>query len=179
MGYLELLMEGEMEKINDIPLGKRFPKFDFAKKADRWLECAKKATIFQQLGNRKISTICIIPILSTAALAFDKTGGFQVWFNTECKMEWAFGSLGHEIAHTFHFDLTKNPPTQTIDDQSDEVFYDFDSEGNPSGFIIEDFCDEFSKKWVTINTKEKIASDCKNDDDVLTSIILIFSNLRA
>lgn len=172
-----------------ISLSQRFPIFAndnivFAKKADAWLERMKKtkATIFQQLDNRKINRICIIPCLCTAGLGIKKgayEGAFCAYFNTYCKLEWAFEALGHEIAHTFHFDLTKNPPLKTVDDQSNEFMYDFDGEGDPQGFLIEDFCDNFAKRWLTINTKEKVEADYKNNENVLASIILMFSNNRA
>src|SRR3989344_4853318 len=99
-----------METDGLILLSQKFPTLEFAKSADRWLKQAEKATIFQQLDNRKITNICILPLLCTAGLGIkENTGKFCIYFNKYCKTEWAMGCIGHEIGHTFHFDLTKNP----------------------------------------------------------------------
>ncbi len=164
-------------KTKKLLLAQQFPTLPFAPSADKWLAQATELTIFEQLNGRKITSICVLPLLCTSGLGID-AGEFCIYFNDFCKTEWAFGCIGHEIAHTFHFDLAKNPPEAIIDDQSPEFMYDFDGDG-PSGFLIEDFCDEFAKRWLRINTKKKVRLACKEKEGVLKTIILMFSNLRA
>ena len=161
-------------------LSDAFPAFKkFIKDSHDWLEWAKNQSIFEQLESRKINRFYIWPMLSTAGMGTEKDSStFFACFNKISKLEYAFDCLGHEICHTFHFDLTKKPPQEIINQTSREFCYNFDNEGNPEGFIIEDICNDFAKKWLDINTKEKIAKDCKDRNDILASMILFFSNNR-
>ena len=160
-------------------LGKSFSAFkNFLKESEAWLTWAKTKSIFQQLKSRKIDRICILPILSTAGLRLDDVTGkyFCVYFNEYCKTEHTMGSLGHEIGHTFHYDLESMK--ETFNHNSRDFYYNFDSDGDPHGFFIEDLCNSFARKFVAVNTKEKIERDCKNNATLLSSFILMISNAR-
>lgn len=162
---------------NFCPLSEQFPMFHFAKEADEWLKSIHDKSIFWQLGSRRIGYLEILPILSTAGLGINsRTGKFMVVFNDYCELKHSFESLGHEIGHTFHFDLTKNPPVEIIDQNSHEFMYDF-VDGHPKGFLIEDFCDAFSLRWMAINDREKVNKDCADKEDLLLpALILMLSN---
>lgn len=163
-------------------LSEMFPMLPFAKEADRWLGILGKNAddprmdIFRQLESRKIDEIIIVPIFSTAGMK-SKRNGFHVVFNTRCHKKHAFFALGHEIAHTFHFDISQKPPVEIINSKSREFMYNFDDDGDPQGFYIEDFCDEFSKRWAAVNTKERMERWCA-DDNLISNILLMFSRWR-
>ncbi len=162
-------------------LSKMFDGFmKFIKDSNEWLDWAKKKSIFHQLENRKINTLSIHAMISTAAVGLnERETQFHVYFNEWSNLEYMFWCLGHEIAHTFAFDLTKEPILETFDHNSKKFRYYQITEGKRDiGYFIEDLCDAFARKWLKINTKEKIAKDCKGRNDLLAQFILFLSNSR-
>ncbi len=160
-------------------LGEDFEGFSrFIKDSHRWLERIKKKSIFWQLEDRKIGALTMWPMLSTAALGIDENvKKLHVYFNDYSKLEYAFGCLGHEIAHTFGLNFKKDSITKTFDQHSDKFHFNPDEYG-PTIFFIEDLCNAFARKWVSINTKEKIKKDCQERNNMLSAFILFISDAR-
>lgn len=151
-------------------LAKEFPMFAFAQAADEWLAsinplAKRKKSLQQQLKERRVSRFETLKMISTAGLGYTENGDFRIIFNqghgrVRDFHEDAF-TIGHELGHTFHFDLTQTPPVKTINEQSPEFFYAYDEDG-PNGFLIEDFCDAFARQWLLRNGPQLIARACEN-----------------
>lgn len=160
---------------NIVSLAEKFPMIPFAQAADAWLESIKGKTIQQQLIERRITQFIILPVICTAGLGIAETDGtFHVIFNDCCQLKYGFQAIGHEIGHTFGFDITKTPPLAIVDQNSEEFMFDFNEEGEPNGFYIEDFCDAFSLRWMAINTHTKVKQDCSRNS-MMDAFILMLS----
>lgn len=142
-------------------LAEHFPSLEFAREADRWLETVSQSTLHQQLQERRVRRIRIEPMLFSGALGI-QDGDFVMFFNDMSTPEEDAHALGHEIGHTFHFDLTKTPPEVTIPDKnamSDDLFD-----------LVENFCNAFAEKWLAVNGGESIEKRCRNERRCLSSI---------
>lgn len=124
-------------------LAELFPALPFAASADKWLDDhVSGITIREQLLSRSVRAIEFIPIISTAGVGFlEGNKEFIFYFNDYASPEWLPHALGHEIGHTFHYDLTKHPLHRTIPEMGkmDSWLYD----------EVEQFCDEFSNRWLS------------------------------
>lgn len=141
-------------------LAEQFPQLSFAKDADEWLANIGGKTIREQLEERRIKRVRIMGILFSAALGIQDDDFVVILNNLN------FGhdalSFGHEIGHTFHFDLTETPPKLIIPEPneiSDRLFN-----------LIENFCTAFSSKWLKIVGREEIEERCRNERAMLPSI---------
>ena len=155
-----------MESNDSRPLCEQFPMLAFSKAADDWLQSIQDKSILEQLQERRITQMGLLRMLSTAGIGYTDDGNFIVHFNDYSNHINDAFSIGHEIGHTFHFDLTKTPPPKIINENSPEFLYDFDEDG-ANGFLIEDFCDAFAQKWLSINGKEDVEEMCKRERSFL------------
>ncbi len=123
----------------------KFPNLSFSKDADVFLQSIMGGkNIVEQLLERRITNFEMKDLISSAGIFIADDGNFGIAFQiTDTLLEKA-RSLGHEIGHTFHFDLTSNPPRPMLNRR----------EISPEMFdIVEAFCDEFSLRWLEINDK--------------------------
>lgn len=63
--------------------------------------------------------------------------GFYIALNRESTMRQWLADIGHELAHTFHFDATKQPP---------ENWFPGYQWGQDE--MLENFCDSFARRWL-------------------------------
>ncbi|OGZ63292.1 MAG: hypothetical protein A2639_02520 [Candidatus Staskawiczbacteria bacterium RIFCSPHIGHO2_01_FULL_34_27] len=146
MGWLELLAEFIKEKEEkENLLSQKFPQFSFSTSADRWIESNMNNTILEQLEDRKIKNV-FFNRLKCKGILSNMKDNFFVQINENDTMEEKALTLGHEIAHIFEYEYNKG-----------------DDRWLKNLPIIETFCDEFAKKWITLNGKEKIESFLKGD----------------
>ena len=121
-----------------------FPRFHFARAADAFLRRCSTLTIIHQLRERRIDEIRILPVFSSGGLKYSHKGNFEIVLNDTLFLEEAVCVVGHEIAHTFHHNLTYSPPKNLLPESDrDEV---------------EEFCKSFSGLWVERNSIEKVCS---------------------
>jgi len=134
-----------------------FPELAFAKEADAFLSACPDMAVPEQLRARKINRIELKSLLSSGGLRINPgKDSFSVQLNDLGKTnEWA-ETLGHEIGHTFHFDISVRP----LLDLCAGCRKDKDKIGKFE--MIENFCNEFSRRWSEINVKEKVAERIKN-----------------
>ncbi len=129
----------------DFSLDSGFPTLSFAKEADIWLNGIKGKSITAQLRERKIYKVKVgVPIPADGFLV-PEGGRFIVeifYFDSKTSCL----TLGHEIAHTFHFDLQSDPLKSKI-----PIPRMFEQGKLASWRIIEKFCDDFSRIWVDLN----------------------------
>ena len=93
----------------DINMANEFPCFSFASEADKFLSMFKnnKDVVFQ-LRNRHIYKVKFMELISSGGLGIEEDGNFFVFLNDLLTEEEMANSLGHELGHTFHFDLSGN-----------------------------------------------------------------------
>lgn len=133
-----------------------FPTLLFARDADLFLASCRNLAISQQLATRNIRRVELASLFSSGGIGVDREGNFFVQFNDlGTADEWA-ETLGHEIGHTFHFDISRKPLVDMCEicrnDKNQMVRFE----------SIEDFCNEFLRRWLEINSKEKVAERIKN-----------------
>jgi hypothetical protein len=128
-------------------LAELFPALPFAAEADRFLASCSEKSLAEQLHERRITKIEKKPMLSTAGLTYGPDQNLTVWINEYARQEWYSESLGHELGHTFHFDLSTTPPTPffTWRDCSEEMYE-----------TVEHFCDYFAEYWRFVNDGQYI-----------------------
>ena len=126
-------------------LTEKFPTLSFARDADEFIrKWSGNADIVAQLRERRIYRVEIVPLfVSGAGILFGDDGNFLVWLNDFYPPEEQAYSLGHEIGHTFHFDLSKTPPRSSYPRQAQDP-------------VVESFCKEFSLLWVAQIYENKI-----------------------
>lgn len=151
---------------SEIPLRQFFPTLSFASSADDWLNSINgpngRKKVSQQFAERRITEIRVERILSTAGLGIGGDGNFFIMLNSfnRDRSEWDPHCIGHEIAHTFHFDLSETPPRQTID--SCDRRFRYSNGGRKSrGWLVEDFCDVFSLQWLYRNNQKALLEFCR------------------
>lgn len=131
-------------------LADKFPQFWFAHAADSLLMRCNSRTLSEQLIERRISKVTILPLFSNGGLSIGEDNNFCIMLNDTLTLDERAHSLGHEIGHTFHHNLTKSPP-QNILQASD-------------GEKAENFCNSFAELWLEHNTMEKVVKWLKNPD---------------
>ena len=148
-----VLLQGKTMELNaSHSFHQILPWLAFSKPADQWLESMRGQTIEAKLESRRITKVCVEEMISTAAIGIGKDNNLTVYFNYYgTSLQDCIESLGHEIGHTFHYDLSKTPPIKITDDDRDEKLL----------YIIEDFCNLFSLKWIMVNDKKEIERCCK------------------
>jgi len=137
-------------------LTQSFPDLRFAGAADRFLaECDPKG-FNKQMRSRRISWVKIVPLLvSDAGLGIGEDGNFFIYVDDTLGPKEQALELGHEIAHTFHHNMTKTPPQNFLEEAlKDEV---------------ERFCDAFASIWVQRMGTEALASRFENEADLIFS----------
>ncbi len=119
----------------------RFPHFSFARPARVFLNYCASEEIRSQLARRKIIRVEKKELLTQGGLGVEENG-FFVHLNDLCDITEHALTLGHEIAHTFHYNITLTPPGSIL----------------PPGkeVEVEEFCKYFAEQWVEINTLPKI-----------------------
>lgn len=129
-------------------LQRQFPQFPFSIIADEWIRFFKGKSLPEQLRDRRIARVLIAPLLfSSGGIGIAEDGNFFILLNDMNLPGENAESLGHEIAHTFHHDLTQNPPKNFLPSDAAE--------------LIEDFCRVFSEIWLRENEGGKIATYCR------------------
>ncbi len=133
-------------------LAKLFPTLPFAADADTFLRNFCKS-VPEQLRERRILHFDTKPLISAGGISIGTDGNFIVTF---CDMNTAdenAETLGHEIGHTFHFDISQRPPQDRFDPATiSEKLFD----------RVEEFCTELSKRWLALNGKESITRRIQN-----------------
>ena len=140
----------------NISLVKEFPHFLFASDADRFLQNFKNnKDIVSQLNNRRIYKVKFEQLFSSSGLGIEEDGNFFVFLNDLLTEEEMANSLGHELGHTFHFDLSVMPPAVVcgLSEQNEEE--------------VEKFCDMFSELWLEQVDKENVIRRIKNERGLL------------
>ena len=143
----------------DINMANEFPCFSFASEADKFLSMFKnnKDVVFQ-LRNRHIYKVKLMELISNGGLGIEEDGNFFVFLNDLLTEEEMANTLGHELGHTFHVDLSVIPPT---------VICELSEQNEKE---IEKFFDKFSKLWLKqlgqVN-KENIIYRIKNERQLL------------
>ena len=127
-------------------LANQFPGLPFARRADEWLESIKEKTIQEQLEERKIYSVTIWRNWKDSD-GFCLCFGFGFFFILGKKAEKHDLTLGHEIGHTFEFDLAQD---------CNREIHTQDYLAGSAHDIVEDFCEAFAKRWVAANDKEAI-----------------------
>jgi len=123
-----------------------FPEFEFAHDADLFLATIPGISTVEQLLWRRIQVVEIMPlIVSSGGIGYTGDGNFFIALNDTNTEAESIRSLGHEVAHTFHFDLKKTPPEQ---------YPDLDRQ-NPR---VESFCHRFSKRWIRLNKHSELSA---------------------
>lgn len=123
-------------------LGTTYPQFRFAYPADAFIEKSRGTSILSQLQERRITLVKIEPLFSSGGLGIGSDGNFSVSLNEDSTIPEQAYSLGHEIGHTFHHNLTKIPPENIL----------------PGEYRVhvEDFCDDFALAWLVDKDPEKV-----------------------
>ena len=132
-----------------------FPRLIFAGAAGAFLRKCSGNNISWQLRERRISRVQIVPLLmSNGGLAIGDDGEFLISLDdTDCPRDHA-KSLGHEIAHTFHHNLTQHPPRNFLPDNlRDEV---------------ENFCTAFAVLWLQRNSIDEVVRRIQNESTLIT-----------
>src|SRR3989344_2943671 len=91
-------------------LAELFPTLPFATAADQFLDQLPQMTLLQQLQIRRVDAVEIIPKFFSAGLSLLEDGRFLVSFNDVNTPEEDARGLGHELGHTFHYDVSLTPP---------------------------------------------------------------------
>ncbi|MBX4210831.1 hypothetical protein KW783_02545 [Candidatus Parcubacteria bacterium] len=92
-----------------LPLHKMFPRRMWVRNANKYLNRISGMTLQEQLRDRKITKIQIRKLLCPAGLATNENGFVIFISDLISESEYAL-SIGHELGHTFHFDLSSNEP---------------------------------------------------------------------
>lgn len=135
-------------------LAELFPTLPFAPEADRFLAAVPRMKLLEQLRARHIGAVEFIAKWFPASLSIMDNGRFLVSFNDVNTPKEDAESLGHELGHTFHYDLATRPPRLLIppsEEVSDELFD-----------LVERFCDAFSERWLTLAGRELVMKAAEN-----------------
>mgnify|MGYP001564104733 CR=1 FL=1 len=137
-------------------LAEKFPVLSFACDADEFLrKWSENTDVVAQLRERRIFRVEVVPLfISGAGILFGDDSNFLVYLNDFYPPEEQAYSLGHEIGHTFHFDLSKNPPQSSYPREAQDP-------------VAESFCKEFSLLWVAQNSEKEIARRILNSAKLL------------
>ena len=162
-----------------ILLARKFPMLPFADTAESWLDWAQEVSIFEQLQSRRILSVQLIPACcdSDLAVTANPKNHFSVVLNAGRKFEDAFFNIGREVGRTFLYDLTRKPPRLVVNKEFRGFFYHVIN-GEPQGSCVADFCNEFARRWLLINTKEAVQDCCRDRESVIAGTLLLYSQAR-
>jgi hypothetical protein len=132
-------------------LQRQFPQLPFAKTADEWICSFKGKDIWEQLYSRRVTKVCLAVTLS-GGMKIGEDGNFLIQFCDLYLSEENAEDLGHELAHTFQQDLTKNPPLDLFPEE--RIAPDLSD-------LIEKFCRAFSGCWLHENDKRGVIAFCE------------------
>ena len=125
-----------------------FPEFSWAAEADTFLtELEQKLPkIIEQMRQRRIAKIETQPLLFPGGCKIEN-GRFVIVFNDQSTFEEKVETFGHEIGHTFHYDLTSDDLRLLCPEalESEVIFY-----------RVEEFCRLFSQRWLRFNSIKEI-----------------------
>ena len=109
---------------DNVSLESLFPEFFFAREADEFLCDLHLGSGVNQLRARRISMVKIVPMLTAGGIGIGKDNNFYVLLLDVSTLLEKAESLGHEVGHTFHFELGGRVPVDRINQAeiSDEVF---------------------------------------------------------
>ena len=146
------------------PLATLFPDFPFAVGADEFLRKVTSESIISQFRARRISMIRIAPLLSGGGIEIGCDNNFIISLRDVNTLLEKAQSLGHEIGHTFHFDIKEVPPRDYFDRVtiSETLFNQ-----------IEDFCTEFSHYWLMANDKDDLMLRIANTEKLIDQFVYI------
>ena len=118
-----------------------FSDLKWAAEADDFLKKIQDGTsIALQLNLRKVVRVTILPLISNGGLCIE-AGGFEIYLNDSCGREDNIFTFAHELAHTFHYDVSVWPPRRLEPEDLSDERYD----------LIEEFCNAFALRWVFAN----------------------------
>jgi len=138
-------------------LEQQFSQLPFALAADNWLKSIPGKSVAKQLRERKISTIRFVPLISSGGLGIQKGGAnFFVLLNDINSPQENAQTLGHEIGHTFLYNLNGAPS------QPFSLRYKKDAEE-----LIEEFCYQFSSAWLAKNDAGNVILRCRNQAQLI------------
>lgn len=125
-----------------------FPRLPFAREADRFLATtARSEPLYVQITGRRIYELreCAL-LISVAGVCRMVGGGFFLQFSDLVDIEQKTRSFGHELAHTFGFDIRPRHPRRLLPRRIDDATAD----------QVEDFCDAFSERWLALQNPQKV-----------------------
>lgn len=136
-----------------------FPALPFAPEADRFLSRVPRMKLLEQLQARRVGAVEFVEQLSAAGLSIMDDGRFLLSFNDLSTPEEDAESLGHELGHTFHYDLSSRPPRLRIPPPEAMSAVSFD--------LIERFCDAFSERWLLLVGRELVMKAAQNQRQLI------------
>jgi len=132
----------------------KFPQFQFAAYADEFLMNCHSNNLARQIKLRQIASVAPGALLSQAGIGIDEYGKFFITINDTLTCDEMAFALGHEIGHTFHYDLHSIPPKNILPENlRDEV---------------EAFCNDFSICWVKRVGLFQLVNRFKNELKLIT-----------
>lgn len=138
-------------------LKEKFPSLPFVIFAVEWLKSARGKGVVEQLRQRRIFSVRFRPQISSGGIGIDEDDNLFIQLEKYNAPEDNAQSLGHEIAHTFHLDLTRETIVNTLPPDMTEE----------QEKTIENFCDAFSCAWLAINGKKNVIERCYNQAQLI------------
>ncbi len=132
-----------MKTIAPQTLSWKFPGYWPASAADSFLKTCSSLSIKYQFASRMIGDVKIMPRITPVDLEINKSGNFVITINSALFDHEQAKSLGRAISHTFHYNLTKHPPQNVLQDHLVSV--------------AESFSSAFSERWLEINDVATVA----------------------
>lgn len=129
-------------------IAEKFPEFPWVKEADFFLKNVRKKqhSISLQMRERKVRRTEIKHLLFPGGLKIEN-GKFIIVFNYMATEEDRIQTLGHELGHTFHYDISGDEPRLLCPEaETSEVVFD----------RVELFCIIFSMEWRKLNSHDEI-----------------------
>lgn len=143
--------------------------FPMIQTAHEWLQTIGGKTVGTQLRARRITTVksVVWPGSAYGYLNMDPQGNFIVTLNTSYEPDEIAITLGHELAHTFSFDLTATFPTGLLPAHLQARFHSSHLEEGSTYQKIERFCDAFGLQWLaTGNNRQQVLEGLEIVGDV-------------
>lgn len=138
-------------------LAELFPQLPFSLDADAWLASLSVKSLAWQLRERRIVAVKQKKLIF-AGIARSKDGNFEVWFPERSGIQYRVQSLGHEIGHTFQYDLSASSPTDCF-----AWIYRTETRAARKLYrAIELFCDSFGKRWLKHNGRDRVTRAIEN-----------------
>lgn len=120
-----------------LALADLFPElYMFNGAADRFLRAERNTPLAAQLRSRRIVQIAFVDIFESCLVASMSNNLCAIVEATKSAHDQAV-SLGRQLAHTFHYNITRNPPTE----------YFLINDGSLAR-SVRSFCDVFARMWL-------------------------------